>query len=44
MPVLVTFVLPDGWQRAPRSKLVWQEELGLLAWLLLVLAIAEVIR
>ncbi|ARF82897.1 hypothetical protein B6264_18060 [Kitasatospora aureofaciens] len=42
--VLATFVLPDGWQRAPRSKFVWQEELGLLAWLLLVLAIAELLR
>ncbi|MFD8085562.1 sensor histidine kinase [Kitasatospora sp. NPDC059722] len=42
--VLVTFVLPDGWQRVPRTAFSWQQELGLLAWLLLVLAIAEIIR
>ncbi|MEU9041303.1 MULTISPECIES: sensor histidine kinase [unclassified Kitasatospora] len=43
--VLVTFVLPASWQRAaPPSGTAWLQELGLLAWLLLVLAIAEIVR
>ncbi|MFD5463576.1 sensor histidine kinase [Kitasatospora sp. NPDC127059] len=42
--VLATFVLPDSWQRTPPSRFAWQAELGLLAWLLLVLAVAELIR
>ncbi|MER7584566.1 sensor histidine kinase [Kitasatospora sp. NPDC097691] len=42
--VLVTFVLPESWQRAPGHGVAWQEELGLLAWLLLVMAIAEIVR
>ncbi|WP_459647717.1 sensor histidine kinase [Kitasatospora sp. Ki12] len=42
--VLVAFVLPEDWQRAPSHGVAWQEELGLLAWLLLVMAIAEIVR
>ncbi|MEU8919613.1 sensor histidine kinase [Kitasatospora sp. NPDC048545] len=43
--VLVTFVLPADWQRAaPPSGTVWPQEVGLLAWLLLVMAIAEIVR
>ncbi|MBV2153815.1 sensor histidine kinase [Kitasatospora sp. SUK 42] len=43
--VLVTFVLPVGWRRtSPPSDIAWLEELGLLAWLLLVMAIGEIVR
>ncbi|MFG3228178.1 sensor histidine kinase [Kitasatospora sp. NPDC048194] len=43
--VLTTFAVPAGWQRAsPPSGNVWLPELGLLAWLLLVMAIAEIVR
>ncbi|MQS12054.1 sensor histidine kinase [Streptomyces kaniharaensis] len=42
--VLVTFVLPRSWQRTPPSTFSWQQELGLLAWLLLVMAVAEIVR
>ncbi|MFE3503397.1 sensor histidine kinase [Kitasatospora sp. NPDC059146] len=42
--VLMSFVLPDDWQRAAKPRFVWQVELGLLAWLLLMLAVAELIR
>ncbi|MFJ2578705.1 sensor histidine kinase [Kitasatospora aureofaciens] len=42
--VLVTFVVPASWQRTPPSSFAWQQELGLLAWLLLVMAFAEIVR
>ncbi|RKT18165.1 histidine kinase [Streptomyces sp. 1114.5] len=43
--VLATFVLPADWQRArPPSGSPWLPELGLLAWLLLVVAGAELVR
>ncbi|MFJ9605467.1 sensor histidine kinase [Kitasatospora sp. NPDC101176] len=42
--VLVTFVLPEDWQRTSSSGVSWQEELGLLAWLLLVAVGAELVR
>ncbi|WP_063752992.1 sensor histidine kinase [Streptomyces sp. NRRL S-350] len=43
--VLVTFALPAGWQRAaPPAGSPWLPELGLLAWLLLVMAGAELVR
>ncbi len=43
--VLATFVLPADWQRAaPPSGSAWLPELGLLAWLLLVVAGAELVR
>ncbi|MFJ2861475.1 sensor histidine kinase [Kitasatospora sp. NPDC087314] len=42
--VLITFALPADWQRTPPSAFSWQAELGLLAWLLLVAAGAELVR
>ncbi|MFI6443718.1 sensor histidine kinase [Kitasatospora sp. NPDC050543] len=42
--VLITFVLPQGWQRAPEPRLVWEQELGASAWVLLVVAFAEILR
>ncbi|MFE6053576.1 sensor histidine kinase [Kitasatospora sp. NPDC056446] len=43
--VLATFALPARWQRtAPPSGSAWLYELGLLAWLLLAMAIAELVR
>lgn len=43
--LLGTFVLPESWQRvAPPSGSVWLQELGLLAWLLLVMAGGELVR
>ncbi|MFJ8476740.1 sensor histidine kinase [Kitasatospora sp. NPDC094011] len=42
--LLAAFALPGSWQRTPPARFVWQAELGLLAWLLLMLAVAELIR
>ncbi|MBD0669570.1 sensor histidine kinase [Streptomyces sp. CBMA156] len=43
--LLVTFVLPAGWQRAaPPSGSIWPGELVLSAWLLLVMAGGELVR
>ncbi|MFJ9440502.1 sensor histidine kinase [Kitasatospora sp. NPDC101235] len=43
--LLVTFVLPESWQRAaPPSGSIWPQELGLSAWLLLVMAGGELVR
>ncbi|MFI2608763.1 sensor histidine kinase [Kitasatospora sp. NPDC018619] len=43
--LLVTFALPESWQRAaPPTGRVWPAELGLSAWLLLVMAGGELAR
>ncbi|MFG2914477.1 sensor histidine kinase [Kitasatospora sp. NPDC048298] len=43
--LLGSLALPESWQRAaPPSGSVWPQELGLLAWLLLVMAGGELVR
>ncbi|MFI6843628.1 sensor histidine kinase [Kitasatospora sp. NBC_00085] len=41
---LVTFAVPADWQRAAPSTITWWQELGLIAWLLLVVSVAEIVR
>ncbi|MFF3596388.1 sensor histidine kinase [Kitasatospora indigofera] len=41
---LVTFVLPADWSRAPAPRVLWWQEAGALAWVLLVVAVAEILR
>ncbi|WP_406198222.1 sensor histidine kinase [Kitasatospora sp. NBC_01560] len=41
---LLTFVVPADWQRAARPSVTWWQELGLIAWLLLVGSVAEIVR
>ncbi|WP_407915463.1 sensor histidine kinase [Kitasatospora sp. NE20-6] len=42
--LLTSFVLPDGWVRGTAGGLNGFQELGVAAWLLLVLAVAEILR
>ncbi|MFJ9949839.1 sensor histidine kinase [Kitasatospora sp. NPDC091207] len=42
--VLITFVVPTRWLRTPPPTIAWWQELGLVAWLLLVLSVAEIVR
>ncbi|MFI9326094.1 sensor histidine kinase [Kitasatospora sp. NPDC052868] len=42
--LLTTFVLPADWLRAPPSAIVWWQELEVVAWLLLVVSVAELVR
>ncbi|WP_371481814.1 sensor histidine kinase [Kitasatospora sp. NBC_00315] len=41
---LVGFALPADWSRAGTPRLPWWQELGATAWLLLVVAVAEILR
>ena len=42
--VLITFVLPGGWSGASGPRILWWQELGAAAWVLLVVAVAEILR
>lgn len=42
--VLITFVLPADWLSTAPPSIAWWQELGLVAWLLLVLSVAEIVR
>ncbi|MFD9595582.1 sensor histidine kinase [Kitasatospora sp. NPDC059973] len=42
--VLITFVVPADWLRTEQQQIAWWQELGLVAWLLLVLSVAEIVR
>ncbi|MFD0276717.1 sensor histidine kinase [Kitasatospora sp. NPDC127111] len=41
---LITFAVPADWQRVAPATIAWWQELGLVAWLLLVGAVAEIVR
>ncbi|WP_431677622.1 sensor histidine kinase [Kitasatospora sp. KL5] len=42
--LLISYVLPADWVRGPDSRPTGWQELGVAAWLLLVIAVAEILR